>query len=580
MKTKKHTLKQILSFYKPYKGLFAADLLCSLIAAAIGLVLPLGAGYITDNVLAGDLSAAPGKILGVGALLLGLVLVQALCSYFMDYQGHAIGARMERDMRAQLFAHCQRLSFSYFDSHPIGDLMSRLTNDSLSLAEFFHHVPEDVLVNSIKFVGASLILWHIHWQMTLVILCFLPFMLAYTLYFNKKMAAALEQGREDMGEINAQAEDTLSAIRMVQSFGNEAVEAQKFHVRNEKFLESRKRGYKGEALCYGGMDAFSSLIPIAVVVVGGLSILQGSLALSELVVFLLYVSYFTQPIQSLVNTSRLIQEGRTGFARYMEILETQPEVADLPGAQELPPVKGDIRFSHVTFRYGEGDAVFRDLNLTIRAGEYVALVGASGVGKTTLCSLIPRFYDVEAGEITVDGVPIRQATLRSLRGSVGLVQQDVALFTGSVTENIAYGRPGATFQQVREAARKAGAEEFIQKLPQGYDTDIGPRGVKLSGGQRQRLSIARTFLKDPPILILDEATSALDSQSELVVQRSLEDLARHRTTLVIAHRLSTIQGAQRIVVLDENGVCEEGTHQSLLAQGGVYAKLYAASFQP
>lgn len=580
MKTKKHTLKQILSFYKPYKGLFAADLLCSLIAAAIGLVLPLGAGYITDNVLTGDLSAAPGKILGVGALLLGLVLVQALCSYFMDYQGHAIGARMERDMRAQLFAHCQRLSFSYFDSHPIGDLMSRLTNDSLSLAEFFHHVPEDVLVNSIKFVGASLILWHIHWQMTLVILCFLPFMLAYTLYFNKKMAAALKQGREDMGEINAQAEDTLSAIRMVQSFGNEAVEAQKFHVRNEKFLESRKRGYKGEALCYGGMDAFSSLIPIAVVVVGGLSILQGSLALSELVVFLLYVSYFTQPIQSLVNTSRLIQEGRTGFARYMEILETQPEVADLPGAQDLPPVKGDIQFSHVTFRYGEGDAVFRDLNLTIRAGEYVALVGASGVGKTTLCSLIPRFYDVEAGKITVDGVPIRQATLRSLRGSVGLVQQDVALFTGSVTENIAYGRPGATFQQVREAARKAGAEEFIQKLPQGYDTDIGPRGVKLSGGQRQRLSIARAFLKDPPILILDEATSALDSQSELVVQRSLEDLARHRTTLVIAHRLSTIQGAQRIVVLDENGVCEEGTHQSLMAQGGVYAKLYAASFQP
>ena len=580
MKTKKHTLKQILSFYKPYKGLFAADLLCSLIAAAIGLVLPLGEGYITDNVLAGDLSAAPGKILGVGALLLGLVLVQALCSYFMDYQVHAIGARIERDMRAQLFAHCQRLSFSYFDSHPIGDLMSRLTNDSLSLAEFFHHVPEDVLVNSIKFVGASLILWHIHWQMTLVILCFLPFMLAYTLYFNKKMAAALEQGREDMGEINAQAEDTLSAIRMVQSFGNEAVEAQKFHVRNEKFLESRKRGYKGEALCYGGMDAFSSLIPIAVVVVGGLSILQGSLALSELVVFLLYVSYFTQPIQSLVNTSRLIQEGRTGFARYMEILETQPEVADLPGAQDLPPVKGDIQFSHVTFRYGEGDAVFRDLNLTIRAGEYVALVGASGVGKTTLCSLIPRFYDVEAGKITVDGVPIRQATLRSLRGSVGLVQQDVALFTGSVTENIAYGRPGATFQQVREAARKAGAEEFIQKLPQGYDTDIGPRGVKLSGGQRQRLSIARAFLKDPPILILDEATSALDSQSELVVQRSLEDLARHRTTLVIAHRLSTIQGAQRIVVLDENGVCEEGTHQSLMAQGGVYAKLYAASFQP
>ena len=579
MKTKKHTLKQILSFYKPYKGLFAADLLCSLIAAAIGLVLPLGAGYITDNVLTGDLSAAPGKILGVGALLLGLVLVQALCSYFMDYQGHAIGARMERDMRAQLFAHCQRLSFSYFDSHPIGDLMSRLTNDSLSLAEFFHHVPEDVLVNSIKFVGASLILWHIHWQMTLVILCFLPFMLAYTLYFNKKMAAALEQGREDMGEINAQAEDTLSAIRMVQSFGNEGVEEEKFHRLNEKFLRSRRKSYQGEALCYGGMDAFASLIPIAVVVAGGFSILSGSLELSELVVFLLYVGYFTQPIQSLVNTSRLIQEGRTGLRRYMEILETQPEITDAPGAGELPAVKGEIQFSHVDFRYGEGDQVFQDLNLTIRAGEYVALVGASGAGKTTLCSLIPRFYDVDAGEITIDGTPIRSVTLRSLRRNVGLVQQDVALFTGSVTENIAYGKPGATFEEVQAAARRAGAEEFIRKLPQGYDTDIGPRGVKLSGGQRQRLSIARAFLKDPPILILDEATSALDSQSEQVVQRSLEDLARHRTTLVIAHRLSTIQGAHRILVLDEKGIREEGTHQSLMSQGGVYAKLYRASFQ-
>ena len=576
---KTHTIKQLLSFYKPYKGLFAADLLCSLTAAAIGLVLPLGAGYITENVLTGDLGSAPGKILRVGALLLALVLIQALCSYFMDYQGHSIGAKMERDMRAQLFRHCQRLSFSYFDTHPIGDLMSRLTNDSLSLAEFFHHVPEDILVNSIKLLGACLILWNIHWRMTLVILAFLPFMLAYTLYFNKKMASALRQGREDMGEINAQAEDTLSAIRMVQSFCNEEVEAAKFHRLNEKFLKSRRASYRGEALCWGGMDAFASLIPIAVVVFGGLSILQGSLALSELVVFLLYVGYFTQPIQSLVNTSRLIQEGRTGFRRYVELLETVPEIQDAPGARDLPRVQGNIRFSHVRFRYGEGNAVFQDLNLTIRAGEYVALVGASGVGKTTLCSLIPRFYDVEAGEVAIDGVPVKQATLRSLRRNVGLVQQDVALFTGSVAENIAYGRPGATLEEIKAAARQAGAEEFIEKLPQGYDTDIGPRGVKLSGGQRQRLSIARAFLKDPPILILDEATSALDSQSERVVQRSLEDLARHRTTLVIAHRLSTIQGAGRILVLDETGVCEEGTHQSLMAKGGVYAKLYAASFQ-
>ena len=572
----KTNLKKLLSFYKPYKGLFAADLACSLLAAAIGLILPLGAGYITDNVLTG--SPAAEKIFQAGGILLVLVLIQALCSYFMDYQGHAIGARMERDMRSMLFRHCERLSFSYYDDHPVGDLMSRLTNDSLSLAEFFHHVPEDLLVNSVKFLGALLILWNIHWQMTLVILAFLPFMLAYTLFFNKKMAAALAQGREDMGEINAQAEDSLSAIRMVQSFGNEELEARKFDRRNEKFLKSRKAGYRGEALCYGGMDAFSSLIPIAVVVFGGLSILKGTLALSELVVFLLYVSYFTQPIQSLVNTSRLIQEGRTGFRRFLEILETQPEIQDQPGAVELPRVRGEIRFSHVDFRYGEGDAVFRDLNLTIGAGEYVALVGASGVGKTTLCSLIPRFYDVESGEITVDGIPVKKATLRSLRANVGVVQE-VDLFTGSVAENIGFGRPGASLEEIQNAARQAGAEEFILRLPQGYDTDIGPRGLKLSGGQRQRLSIARAFLKDPPILILDEATSALDSQSEQVVQRSLEHLARHRTTLVIAHRLSTIQGAGRILVLDENGICEEGTHQSLMAKGGVYAKLYQASFQ-
>lgn len=572
-------LKKLLSFYKPYKGIFFADLLCSLIAAAIGLILPLGAGYITDNILSGDLSAAPERILKTGGLLLVLVLVQAWCSYFMDYQGHAMGARMERDMRAQLFRHCEKLSFSYYDEHPVGDLMSRITNDSLSMAEFFHHVPEDVLVNAIKFVGASVILWNIHWQMTLVILCFLPFMLAYTLYFNKKMAAALAQGREDMGEVNAQAEDSLSAIRMVQSFGNEGVEAQKFDRQNEKFLDSRKKSYRGEALCWGGMNAFSSLLPIAVVVFGGLAMVNGGFSLSNLVVFLLYVSYFTQPIQSLVNTSRLIQEGRTGFRRFMEILETKPEITDAPGARELPRVKGEIRFSHVGFRYGEGDAVFRDLNLTIQAGEYVALVGASGAGKTTLCSLIPRFYDVESGEISLDGIPVKSVTLHSLRENVGVVQQDVELFTGSVAENIAYGKPGASLEEIRAAAQKAGAEEFIEKLPQGYDTDIGPRGVKLSGGQQQRLSIARAFLKDPPILILDEATSALDSQSEQVVQRSLEDLARHRTTLVIAHRLSTIRGAGRILVLDDTGICEEGTHESLLAQGGVYAQLYEASFR-
>ena len=577
MNHKWNTLKTLLRFYRPYKGLFFADLGCSLVAAAIGLILPLGAGYITDNVLTAN--PTPWQILRVGLLLVLLVAIQAGCNYFMDYQGHAIGARMERDIRGRLFRHCEKLSFSFYDQHPVGDLMSRITNDSLSLAEFFHHVPEDVLVNVIRFTGAAVILWNIHWQLTLAILCLLPFMAGYTLYFNGKMAKALEQGRVDMGNINAQAEDSLSAIRMVQSFASEETEAEKFDRCNQQFLKSRCASYKGEALCYDGMDAFGNLLPIVVVVLGGLAILQGRLGLADLVVFLLYVGYFTQPLKILVNSLRLIQEGRTGFRRIMEILNTQPEITDAPGARELPRVKGDIRFSGVTFRYGSGDEVFRNLNLSIQAGEYVALVGASGVGKTTLCSLIPRFYDAESGEITIDGIPVNQVTLNSLRRNVGVVQQEVALFTGSVAENIGYGKPGASLEEIQDAARRAGAEEFILKLPQGYHTDIGPRGVRLSGGQRQRLSIARAFLKDPPILILDEATSALDSQSEQVVQRSLEDLAKHRTTLVIAHRLSTIQGAQRILVLDENGICEEGTHQSLMAQGGVYAKLYEASFQ-
>ena len=569
--------KKLISFYRPYRLVFALDLLCSLCKAAITLVLPLGVRHITGTLLGSGRPDTLEQMLLTGAWMIALVILQALCSYYSDYQGHYLGAKIERDMRDEMFRHCEKLSFSYYDDHTVGDLMSRITNDSLALAEFFHHVPEDVVVNLIKFLGAAVILLWINPLIALVILAFLPFMTLYTLYFNKKMAAALELGRRRVSDVNAQVEDSLSGVRVVQSFGNEGVEQEKFARQNEGFCEARRQSYRGEALCWGGMEAFSSLIPIAVAIAGGVAILQGNMPLSDLVVFMMYVSSFTAPIQSLVNTSRLIQEGRTAFHRYTELLETKPQIQDAPDAKELPRVQGKVEFRDVIFRYQGGGTVLRHLNLTIQAGEYVALVGASGVGKTTLCSLLPRFYQPEEGEILLDGVPIQSVTLSSLRRNIGSVQQDVYLFTGTVAENIAYGRPGASLEEIQAAAKRAGAHQFIEKLPQGYHTDIGPHGVKLSGGQQQRLSIARVFLKDPPILIFDEATSALDNQSEQVVQRSLEELARHRTTLVIAHRLSTIQNAGRILVLDEQGICEEGTHQQLLAQGGVYASLYHGS---
>lgn len=570
---------QFVSFYKPYTLWFAADMACALVASATALVLPLGVRFITQNVLEGRLADAPRQIITAGLVLAALALVQALCTYFLDYQGHHMGAKMERDMRANLFAHCQKLSFSYYDSHKVGDLMSRITADSLSLAEFFHHFPEDVVVNSIKLIGATAILFAINWRITLVIVAFLPFMVLYTLYFNKKMAAALAEGRRRVSDINAQLEDSLSGIRVVQSFTNEALEQSKFDRRNGRFLEARRKGYQSEARLYCGMDAFASLMPIAVAVFGGLAILQGAMTLPDLLLFIMYVNYFSAPVQSLVNTSRLLQEGRTGFARYWELMETPPEIQDAPDARDRTDIKGDLELQGISFSYDGGDSVFHGLDLKIKAGEYVALVGASGVGKTTLCSLIPRFYQPQQGRVLLDGLPVEAVTLRSLRQSIGMVQQDVYLFAGTIAENIAYGKPGCTREEIVSAARQAGAHEFIEKLPHGYDTDVGPHGVRLSGGQQQRISIARVFLKDPPVLIFDEATSALDAHSEKIVQRSLELLARRRTTLVIAHRLSTVRGASRILVLDENGVCEQGTHEQLMARGGVYAGLYQTALE-
>ncbi len=571
--------KQLVSFYKPYAGWFFADMACALLMSAIALAVPLGVRAITEDVLAAGDIAPQGSILRLGLVLFLLVLIQALCQYFLDYQGHHMGAKMERDMRAQLFRHCQGMSFSFYDTHKVGELMSRITADSLSLAEFFHHFPEDVVVNALKLAGATAILFAINWKVTLAILALLPFMAVYTLYYSRKMREALAQGRRRAGDINAQVEDSLSGVRVVQSFTNEELEAEKFDRQNQRFLESRRRGYQGEARLYCGMDAFANLLPIAVAVFGGLAVWAGAMALPDLILFMLYVNYFAGPVRSLANTSRLLQEGVTSFARYWEMMETPPEIQDSPEARELPKVKGDLELRGVSFSYNGGASVFHGLNLSIKAGEYVALVGASGVGKTTLCSLIPRFYQVQKGQVLLDGLPVEKAALRSLRQNIGMVQQDVYLFADTIGENIAYGRPGCTQEEIIAAAQKAGAHEFIQKLPQGYDTDVGPHGVRLSGGQQQRISIARVFLKDPPILIFDEATSALDAHSERVVQDSLERLAQSRTTLVIAHRLSTVRKAGRILVLDENGVCEQGTHQELLALGGVYAGLYQAADQ-
>lgn len=571
--------KQLVSFYKPYAGWFFADMACALLMSAIALAVPLGVRAITEDVLAAGDIAPQGSILRLGLVLFLLVLIQALCQYFLDYQGHHMGAKMERDMRAQLFRHCQGMSFSFYDTHKVGELMSRITADSLSLAEFFHHFPEDVVVNALKLAGATAILFAINWKVTLAILALLPFMAVYTLYYSRKMREALAQGRRRAGDINAQVEDSLSGVRVVQSFTNEGVEEEKFDRQNQRFLESRRRGYQGEARLYCGMDAFANLLPIAVAVFGGLAVWAGAMALPDLILFMLYVNYFAGPVRSLANTSRLLQEGVTSFARYWEMMETPPEIQDSPEARELPKVKGDLELRGVSFSYNGGASVFHGLNLSIKAGEYVALVGASGVGKTTLCSLIPRFYQVQKGQVLLDGLPVEKAALRSLRQNIGMVQQDVYLFAGTIGENIAYGRPGCTQEEIIAAAQKAGAHEFIQKLPQGYDTDVGPHGVRLSGGQQQRISIARVFLKDPPILIFDEATSALDAHSERVVQDSLERLAQSRTTLVIAHRLSTVRKAGRIIVLDENGVCEQGTHQELLALGGAYTGLYQAALE-
>jgi len=573
-------IKKFFSYYKPYLTIFLTVLACAIIVSALTLVFPLLVRYITKNILEGDLSTALSEVYWIGGLMLVLAVIQNIGNYFVDYKGHEIGARMESDMRRELFTHMQKLSFSFYDKEKTGQLMSRITNDLLLLSELYHHGPEDYIKYLVRFLGAFVILFFINAPLTITIFCFLPFLGVFALYFNKKLNKALRRNKERIGDVNVQVEDSLSGIRVVKSFANEQVEIEKFNRENNRFLDGRRKIYKAEAYFYNGVETFIQLITITVIIFGSASIVNNTLDLADLITFLLYIGFMIEPIQRLTQMSTMLQEGITGFQRFMEIINLEPAIENKPNAMTLPEVHGEIEFKQVSFRY-EDDLgnVLVNLSLRVQPGEYVALVGPSGAGKTTLCSLIPRFYDVTAGDVLLDGINVRDIDLQSLRKAIGIVQQDVYLFTGTVMENIRYGNPAASDEEIIAAATYANAHNFIMSLPKGYHSEIGQRGVKLSGGQKQRLSIARVFLKNPPVLILDEATSALDNESETIVKESLESLAKGRTTIVIAHRLSTIRNAGRIIVLTEDGIVEQGTHDTLLARDGAYAHLYSKQFE-
>ena len=570
--------KKFLSYYRPYLKLFLADMFCAMIAAGITLVFPMIIRYITGTVLIAD-NFEMGIIYKLGIFMVVLVIVEYLCNYFVAYQGHVMGVYMERDLRNELFQHYQKLSFSFYDEQKTGQLMSRLTNDLFSLTELYHHGPEDIVISFIKFFGAFIILATINLKLTLIVLAFIPVMGAFIYYYNRKMKRAFKRNKQRVGDINARIEDNLSGIRVVKSFGNESHEIIKFHDENSRYVSSKKNSYFYMGKFHSGLGAFTSMVTVAAVFFGAIFISNDGLNTADLIAFLLYINNLIDPVKKFINFTEQFQDGITGFERFMEILEIEPDIKDKKDAHNLLDVKGAIEYRHVGFRYNQkSDYVLKDIDLKVAPGEYIALVGSSGAGKTTICSLLPRFYEVSEGDIFIDGQNIKDIKLNSLRQNIGIVQQDVYLFAGTILDNIRYGRFDATDEEVIEAAKKANAHDFIMELPDGYDTDCGQRGVKLSGGQKQRLSIARVFLKNPPILIFDEATSALDNESEHIVQQSLESLAKNRTTLVIAHRLSTIKNAKRICVLSTKGIEEEGTHDELLAKNGQYATFYKMQF--
>ncbi len=570
-------IKKFISYYKPHWKLFWADMFFATLGGGIALVIPLMVRFITGDVI--NRPDALQWILAIAAAMVALIALEAYCTYFTANYGHVMGAKMEYTMRAELFEHYQKLSFSFYDNQKVGHLMSRIGNDLFDIAELAHHGPEDIFISLMKLVGSLIIMMSLNWKLGVAALLILPVMILFAAKCNKKMRAAFKRSREKISEFNAGMEDNLSGIRVVKSFANEGEEGKKFAVVNDGLLDAKKYAYQNMGIFHSGLGAFTTFITIAVLVVGAILITYGQLTATDLVTFVLYINNFTEPVRKLINFTEQFQNGATAFGRFREMMEVPIEIVDEKDAVQPPRFEGAVEFRNVSFHYPEHEkTVLSKVSLQVQPGEYIALVGESGAGKSTLCNLIPRFYEVSDGAILIDGEDIRRYTLKGLRDQIGMVQQDVYLFAGTVMENIRYGRPDATDEEIIEAAKKANAHEFILALPNGYHTDIGQRGIKLSGGQKQRLSIARVFLKNPPILIFDEATSALDNESERVVQESLETLAKDRTTFVIAHRLSTIRNAQRILVLTEEGIAEQGSHAELLAKNGIYADLYNMQF--
>ena len=567
-----HTLKKFIPYYSPYKAVFVLDLICAAMISLIDLAYPQILRTMTKTVFAGKSSAILQVLLPIGVAMLIMYIVQALCKYYVSYQGHMMGANMERDMRQQLFDHYEKLSFSYYDQNNSGQMMSKLVSDLFDISEMAHHGPENLFISLIKIIGSFVFLFVINRWLAIVLLVLVFFMILFSYSQNRRRQATFMDNRQKIGEINSSLQDTLAGIRVVQSFANEEIERDKFRHSNENFLHSKDANYRCMGSFMSGNLFFQGLMYLVTLVFGGWLIAKGQMETADLAMYALYIGIFISPIQILVELTEMMQKGLSGFRRFLAVVETEPDIVDAEDAKPLENVKGTVEYKDVSFHYSDDDTlVLSDVSFRIDAGKSIALVGPSGSGKTTICSLLPRFYDVTGGSIRIDGKDIRSLSLESLRNNIGLVQQDVYLFCGSIKDNISYGKPGASIEEIIDAAKKANIHDFIMSLPDGYDSYVGERGTRLSGGQKQRISIARVFLKNPPILILDEATSALDNESERWIQHSLEELAKNRTTITIAHRLSTIRNADEILVVADTGIAERGTHEELLAANGIYA---------